>query len=497
MTFKSGSISLKKLTLLLSVSVLASGVVYAQLHAPPGAGFSSADKDFAAGLEVWRTTDAKGLACAFCHTPDGLEIASFNFDDENIHRRAAGHLGDQGADKIVQFIHAVRKRYGITQLLDPMKDRPLQPGGEVLPGATPAERDLAFAKELQSALPTLAAGNVDSLQSAQKAKDELLALDPRKLEIPILFNRISEDGFHGTEHATFANWIADTPLRFHFPWPEYFVMQNNYLRNPSDQSLLAIVEFPHMHQAEEYGQYSQLMTNDKYRALLVYQHILRTQFHGGNAFDQIGPVLLGKLGKGEEPNPLLDLGVFADERSDTPFGQFRFPDDILAKKEKGIKEADQLKQIRLPSLYAGWLMDQGLMRSKGNPEPRATRIVTERLLSDGPYPMLDAFLITKKLVEDGYAPEAWDGPDKQHFTIDYSGFLQDGNFKKFEPKNPTAKAMYRKFVANSFKMSLILRHEQDSKTIETYAGDPSDEQMPVLRAYVKQVDPSFSEPAAR
>ncbi len=37
--------------------------------------------------------------------------------------------------------------------------------------------------------------------------------------------------------------------------------------------------------------------------------------------------------------------------------------------------------------------------------------------------MLDAFLITKKLVEDGFAPEAWSGPDKQHFTIDYSAFL--------------------------------------------------------------------------
>ncbi len=361
----------------MGASILTAGVVYAQLHAGPGANFPNADKDFTTGLDMWRAPDARGFACAFCHTPDGLEIASYNFDDENIHRRAVPHLGNQGADEIVKFIHEVRKRNNITSLLDPMKDRPLQPGGEVLPGRTPSERDLAFAKELQTALPILATGKVDSLQKAQMARDELLALDPRKLKIGILFNRISEDGFHGTAHATFANWIADTPLRFHFPWPEYFLMQNNYLRNPSDKSLLGILEFPHMHQAEAYGQYSQLMTNDKYRALLVYSHILRTQFHGGSAFDEAGPVLLGKLGKGEEPNPLLDLGVFADARSETPFGQFRFPDDILAKKEKGITEADQLKQIRLPSLYAGWMMDQGLMGLKGCPEPRATRIVTE------------------------------------------------------------------------------------------------------------------------
>jgi len=472
------------------LALLIAGCVYAQMQKPgqvysPGPSKDLGDKDYLEGMKVWRQPDANGLACAFCHTPDGLEVASYNFDDENLRRRATPHLGEEGAKKIVAFMHAVRKRYGIKTLLDPMKDRPLQPGGEVLPGGTPAERDLAFAKELETALPTLAAGKVDSLESALRAKDELLALDPRKLRIGIPFNRISEDGFHGMEHATFANWIADTALRFHFPWEVYFVLQDSYLRDPTDRNLLLIVEFPKLHQEKEYARYAQLMTNDKYRALLVYQHILRSGFAGGSALDQVGPVLLGKLGKAGLPNPLLDLGVFADERNDTPFSQFSFPDDTLAKKEKGVTEADQMRQIRLPSLYAGWLMDQGLMRCETCPAPRATRIFTERLLTDGPYPMHDAFAITKKLVTDGFAPEAWNGSEPQHFVIDYSAFLDRGNFEKFEPKDPEGRAIYRRFVGNSFRMSLFLYEDQESRGKAAFVDDPSAAQIPILTAYLK------------
>src|ERR1700734_2288508 len=102
MTFKSGSNSLKKINLLaVSLGLLTTGAVYAHQRTSPGETFGPADKDFSTGLEVWRQPDARGFACAFCHTPDGMEIASFNFDDENIHRRAVPHVGLQGADEIV------------------------------------------------------------------------------------------------------------------------------------------------------------------------------------------------------------------------------------------------------------------------------------------------------------------------------------------------------------------------------------------------------------
>ncbi len=457
----------------------------AQVHNAPSSLAKETDHDYLEGMKVWRSPDKNEVACAFCHTPDAIELACYRFDDENLRRRATPHLGADGAEKIVKFIHAVRKHYGITNLIDPMTDRPLQPGGEVLPGATAEQRDYAFARELETVLPTLAKGSVRSLEAAEKAKDELLALNARTLRVGIPFNRISEDGFHGMEHATFANWFADTALRFHFPWEVYFVMQDAYLRDPSDVNLLHILEFPKMHQAAAYGQYSQLMTNDKYRALLIYQHLLRAKLRGGNAFDAGGPVLLGNLKSGPPPNPLLDLGILTDLRSETPFGQFRFPDDILMKKERGISEKDQLKQIRLPSLYAGWLMDQGLKRSKDDPDERSTRIITERLFADGPYPMHDAFLISKKLITDGFSQEAWSGPGPQHFVPDYSAFLGDGNLVKFEPSNPAERKIYRRFVANSFKMSLYLyKHEADR------GAEDEGEEVAAMQSYLREMDPA-------
>jgi hypothetical protein len=478
--------------LVVGAALLVSGIVSAQMPHPGGSrgigptNNGIADKDYVEGLDVWRKPDHNDLACAFCHSPDGIEIASYNFDDADIHRRAVPHLGNDGANKIVSFIHAVRKKYHITKLLDPMENRPLQPGGQVLPGKTPAERDLAFARELQNSLPTLAAGDVNNLVDAEKAKEELLAINPRNLRVGIPFNRLSEDGFHGMEHATFANWIADTALRFHFSWLSYFVLQDAYLRDPSDANLLLMVQFPKLHQSKEFARFAQLMTNDKFRSLLIYQHILRKGFEGETALDQTGPVLLGNLKQMIVPNPLLDLGLFADERYDTPFAQFQFPDDTLSKKEHGITEAEQIRQIRLPSLYAGWLMDQGLKRSENCEEQVGARIITERLLSDGPYPMLDAFMITKKMVTDGYAPEAWNGRGPQHFSIDYSAFLGDDNFEKFQPKNPQARAMYRRFVRNSFKMSLLLYKDQEQRGVTDSESATSKEQASKLNAYLNR-----------
>lgn len=473
--------------------MLATAIVSAQGPKGPrspyiGSSVSGSDA-YVKGLELWRQSDVSNSTCAFCHSPDALEIAAYSFDDDTLRRRAKPHLGEKGAEGIVEFIHAVREKYGIKKLLDPMKDRPLQPGGSVLPGKTPAERDLAFAKELETKLPTLASGNVDSLEAAEKAKDEVLAVDPRQLPVGIVFNRISEDGFHGREHATFAHWIADVAVQLKFPWPTYFIHENSYLENPNPQNLFAIVYSPEHKPGDPYA-YDQMMAYDKFRALLVYSHVLRMEEHGEDAFKNVGPVFFGEIKRKDLPNPLLELGVFADARSDTPFSMFAFPDQILDKKLAGPTAAEQMAQIRLPSLYAGWLMDQGLERSHLCPEDRTTRIITERLLSDGPYPMHDAFLITRKLVVDGFIPEAWGRTTPQHFFIDYSAFLGDGNVKKHEPTDPEERAIYRRFVVNSFKMSLYLYEDGAAKDKAAVEGENPTEQIKAMKAYVADAEPN-------
>lgn len=475
--------------LVLASVALAAGVLGRQGEIRPGGGPDmNLSPAFRSGLAEWRSPDLANTRCAFCHSPDGLEIAAYNFSDEDIRRRAIPHLGPEGADKIVAFIHEVRKRYSIKKLLDPMNDRPLQPTGKYFEGNTPEARDAAFGKSLVPLLPTLTTGDVNSLETALKAKEELDRVDPRKLEVGIPFNRISEDGFHGKEHATFAHWIADTPVQLHFPWFAYFLVQDSYLANPNSSEFFKLERFPEHDQTKFY--LSQQMANSKYRALLIFQHVLRLQLMGKDAFDRVGPVLFGDSGYKTVSNPLFELGVFADQRGDIPFDQFQFPDATLNKKVGGPTQAEQIKQICVPSLWAGWLMDEGLQRIDTCPGPRAARIITERLLSDGPYPMHDAFMITKKLVTQGYEAEAWNDQAPQHFAVDYSGFLAQNNLKKYEPADPAARELYRKFVVNSLKMSMFLYQDQLEKNHTQYPNDPSLDNIAEIQGYVKDVAPA-------
>jgi hypothetical protein len=398
-------------------------------------------------------------------------------------------LGAKQADEVVAFIHAVRKKYGITKLLDPLTDRPLQPGGEVLAGATPEDRDAAFAMELKAATPIMATGMVDSEAQAGKAKDEVLAVDVRALKIGIPFSRISEDKFHGSEHATLANWIPDVPVPVHFPWAFMFELQDRYIQDPSVKLLGDMVSFP-VRNLRRYT-LAQQMASYKYRALLVLTHDLRLRTMGKEMFKNAGPVALASLDSKTLPNPFFLLGQFTDQKSDVDFKDFRLPEDVLNKKTGGPAPQEQLKQIRLPAFWSGWLMDQGLQRMDQVSAVDAARMFTDRLWTDGPYPTHNAFMITRKLLTQGFSPEAWNSTVPQHFVLDYSLFLDEDNMRKLEPKDPAAASVYRRFVVNSFMTSLYLLRDELRKTHTKYSDEPVMDQVPTLVKYVADTEPKL------
>lgn len=442
--------------------------------------------DFGNGIRLFRQMDSDRVSCGFCHSADGIEIAAYNFSDATILRRATPHLGAKDAEGMVKFVHAVRKRDGIKKLLDPDKDRPLQPGGSVLAGSTPEERDAEFGRNLAKYVPTLATGTVDSEASALKSRDELLKADPWQIPIGIPFSRISEDKFHGKEHATLAHWIPDVDVPVHFPWGFMFDVQNNYINTPTEPLLIQMLEFPAV--ALRKYTLAQQMAAYKYRALLIYAHDIRMKAMGKPTLSSYGPVAFSHLGKPLLPNPLFQLGIFCDEKAGTDFKDFRFPDKVIENKSGGPSEGDQFKQIRLPSFWAGWLMDQGLQRIDKVPADLAIKAFTDRLWSDGPYPMHNAFMISKKLVTQSFVPEAWNSDEPQHFVLDYSDFIAGDRFKKNAPVGPAA-AEYQRFVANSFRMSLFLLRSSLQKTHKKFESDVFDTQVPTMVAYLSQVDP--------
>src|SRR5476651_2625096 len=77
------------------------------------------------GLKLWRKPGAiqGGAACASCHSPDGIEIAAYDFDDQDLVRRAEPHLGKEDAGLLVEYFHALRDKLHLFPLRDPIRDR--------------------------------------------------------------------------------------------------------------------------------------------------------------------------------------------------------------------------------------------------------------------------------------------------------------------------------------------------------------------------------------
>ena len=123
-------------------------------------------------LAAWRRVDMSGLACAHCHAPDAIDLAMFSIADSDILRRASFHVGAKDAQSILALVQRMRALH-VAAPRDRFTARPLQPGGEVLPGATHFERDAAFGEHLRVKWPTLTGDRLHTVAQALAAKSEL------------------------------------------------------------------------------------------------------------------------------------------------------------------------------------------------------------------------------------------------------------------------------------------------------------------------------------
>ena len=108
-------------------------------------------------MKLWRDDDRvqhpKG-SCSGCHGADFYDLARIGSTQNDILRRAKiDGATAQEAAALAQAIQQIRARDGLP-LENPRTFRPFQPGGAVLPGTTPIERDISFAKSLEPLLPT-------------------------------------------------------------------------------------------------------------------------------------------------------------------------------------------------------------------------------------------------------------------------------------------------------------------------------------------------------
>lgn len=341
------------------------------------------------GLAAWRQPDAQGAACASCHSPDAVDLAVIGYPDASILRRALKHLPAPKALDLRDFVHAQRRRLGITAPCSP-DWRPFQPGGTPLPGATVVDQELAFARHLEERGLRIAVGKIDSPQSAREARDQLLAIDLRKLRIGIPLPRWTEDAFHGPDHNTINDWIPGLP-RIAKPGKESALrgLEDAYIANPSRDNLFELVnQLPSLtHDGgfaagfkDRFGHGDNWLTNamlTKKQSLLVGQHFLRMAVLGRAGWFELAPVPYPDVKEPFHFNPFFSLAqgsLGAPCANDARCGEHyitQFPQEILAEAPpKTANRPDQyshrfISQLTHPWFTLGQIFDQGLLKSGG------------------------------------------------------------------------------------------------------------------------------------
>lgn len=352
------------------------------------------------GLIPWRTPDANGMACANCHAPDALDLAVFNFSDANIRRRDEFHLSTEETDKIIAMIHALRDSFGLNnQLLDPLNDRPFQPGGYFIEGSTSQERDLNTALQVFSIqLPTLF-GRVSTMEDALAAQAEILNFNLREQPCGVPFPRLSEDIFHGPEHGSLNDWLTDFPL---IPASEqdaldWYALQDTYLANPNAENFWAMYNGLNTHLDLGGTTNAHEISKQKFRSLLLGQHLWREEALGLTDISENLPLRFVEFPPENNVNtilhdPLFDVGSKAhkrmpDEEDYPPLVTYNLSGDFR----------DGIIAMRLPWWYLGWTFNPFLDQIGNRHEYFPQGVFGH--LSDTPYIIHHEFVHAKMDIE--------------------------------------------------------------------------------------------------
>jgi cytochrome c553 len=442
-----------------------------------------------AGLASWRKPGKIAKApCVSCHGPDGLELAIYDFSDADIRRRAIPHLSGSEADEIVRFIHAIRRKYHVQALKDPMRDRPFQPGEKFLSGNSVAERDLRFGQELESLLPTLMGAPIPNLEVARRAQNELLSVDPRHLSIGIPLNRFSEDVYHGREHASLAHWLPDVPIVFSGKLKkDWFGLQDGYLQDPSDENLWKLIRFYSSAADDPISTGVRRMAFDKYRSLLFFQHGERSKLLG--KVSRPAPIAWGKYPARLIPNPMWQVGDtarFFQEQSPTGFG---LDPGLLKKKQSGPSFERQMLDLQASWFWVGWLNDQGLERTSRNVLASRGDWLALALWNSGPYPIHVTYAIARKQAVVNEVPDAWGwnlGRKKPEW--DYLAMRIGSRYITDLPTEPKQRRLYTRFTANCFRMSLFLIFDEWARTKTVWYRSASQFHLRALTEFIDKFD---------
>ncbi len=428
----------------------------------------------ARGIEAFRTPGIidEGASCANCHAPDGLDLAYFDFSDEDLLRRGSAHASDKPGrlshaqlEDIVALVHALRAEHQIIPK-DPKTHRPLQPGGEVLPGDTPQERDLAFGQQLEQTF-RFASVPVLDRKEAMRQRDEWLAVNPRTLPIGIPLNRWSEDPHHGPAHASLADWLPLLPRIAREEYTDdWWALHDAYLANPTDERLFALLNSIQEYTGTSYDGNGAGLMRHKYGSVLLAQHFFRREVTGGEQFEDY-PAVAFPVGTGGHrsriPSHVWQVGDWARVNDHLPKAEI--PEHILDHVAEGRDFREDMKDVKLSWFWSGWLFDQSLQFTCCGNSTRNGEYLTHFINRDwkpddsgvngSGYGIHNVFFATKRQITENFDPVH--GRD-DYLRINYANFHGYGWDISREPRDhePERQRLYREITLNSYRMMLYL-----------------------------------------
>jgi hypothetical protein len=464
------------------------------------------DEAYTRGLKAWRTPgEVDQAACSHCHAADAMDLAFIGYTDGAIYRRAFNHVAQPVVDDVVDMVHALRAKYNITQPPDPIKFRPFQPGGEVLPGKNAQERDKAFGVELKKVVPTLMGAPIKDAAAAHKAWEELAAVNLRTLKVGIPMNRYTEDIYnnddvdvpcadiHGCDdHGSIADWITDVPVLTAASAVAVHKAQDAYLANPTLETMKAV-----------------MLASPRDDVMWFKQKFLSTQMANFMFRQQAkGDTLLTKLG--DTPFPVEkgylynSIWMMAANLRDfihnvgaalpTGGGKFSVPKDTLPGLTRN-NASEQLQRAIVPWFWLGFTFDPSTMNVQPDYVAEGDEYFTQQtFLDSGSSPIHGAFIVSKRSVEMmkyetlPRSPNVFPffHPDMGRFPVTpmtmragyfpvVTNFAEEKNFNtinnyqlKYTPTEAEHKALYQTYAANQWRMFMWVLVDELQKTPQVW-----------------------------
>lgn len=441
---------------------------------------------FLAGLTAWRTPDANGNSCASCHSPDGIDLAYPAYSREDILRRANEHVSPALSEDIANMIEDVRNHYNWTPTIQPREYRPFQPGGDILPGDSNLARDDAFSQQLVDMGLLIATGDINSIETAIAARDELLAVNLWELPIGIPFDRFSEDASFGAEHHRFNEWIPSVGQIPNESQPDtWYAMQDNYLQNPNNDNLMQLLngltgnDRPvQLNQEDQRGNLLGF-ESERFRSMLLLSHEQRREMSGEapRSAEDLRPY---------ETGALFHAGQIAYETwMCNPIHHGDSDDCMQLPMDENPSASffEQMEEFALSWRYTGWLLNQTMEDVPGETSMLRGHYLGLNMKHEY-YFVHQVFFRAMRAVRKFYGNDnSW--RYRQHYTgsdVYYGNAQFDLLFMDqlmsqagqgqhdvlFAPSETDHRARYMRFTANMYKMLLFLLQHELQTTGEAY-----------------------------